>query len=306
MRRQPPTRATTLCLALIVGGWGLGCSESPTSPGGFPRPPAAPPPTAASRTVSVVSGWDQTPVAHAQVRMDGAALTTDANGQFEWPRTVPPEQPLDVDAAGFLPHRTRMFGVRETYTIALWPASNEAEAAAIKAMAFSGLGDNPTLGSKGWPVYQLALVLADPSRTASVFDDWSREYEEIRILTGRPLSLSPIPRGGGPTDEFDNEVIVMFEETESCKDLWGFCDFVGNDSRFGYFTRPYRMSLTMAARPGVMKRLLASGFLNANPLPGLLNKTAPAAELSVLEKQTLKMQSIRPAGTRWPDTAPFR
>ena len=66
------------------------------------------------------------------------------------------------------------------------------------------------------------------------------------------------------------------------------------------------MSLTMAARPGVIKRVLAFGLLNANPLPGLLNKTAPAAELSLLEKQTLKMQAMRPSGTRWPDTSRFR
>jgi hypothetical protein len=232
--------------------------------------------------------------------MGGTALKTDANGQFEWPRSVLPDAPLDVDAPEFLPHRTRMFAMSSPYQIALWPAANEAETAAIKAMAFSG-------GSTfSWPVYQLALVLPDAARTASVFDDWSREYEEIRILTGRPLSLSPVPRGGGPTDEFDSEVIVMFDEADDCRDLWGFCDFVGNDPRFGYFTRPRRMSLAMAARPGVIKRLLASHLLSANPLPGLLNRTAPATELSLLEKQTLKMQSIRPGGTRWPDTSGYR
>ena len=236
--------------------------------------------------------------------MDRVPLTTDANGQFEWPGTVRPEATLDVDAPGFLPHRTRLFAVSSTNQIALWPAANEAEIAAIKAMAFGEVGDYFLLkyGGNARP-YQLALVLADPAHTASVFDSWSREFEEIRVLTGRTLSLSPVP---GWSDEFDNEVIVMLDETESCKDVWGFCDFVGRDSRFGYFSRPYRMSLSMAARPGVIKRLLAFGLLNANPLPGLLNRTAPATQLSLLEKQTLKMQSIRPNGTHWPDTAPSR
>ena len=304
MRRQQPW-VTTLCFALILGGWTLACSDVPTSPG-INRPPQGPPLQRASETLTVVSGWDQTPVPSAQVRMDGAAFTTDANGQFELPGTAVAGGLLDVDAPGFLPRRTRLGELPVANQITLWPAANEAEAAAIKAMAFGGVGDNPSLRSKYWNVYQLALVLADPARTASVFDDWSREYEEIRILTGLALSLSPIPRGGGATGDFDYEVIVVFEETESCKDIWGFCDFVGNDVRFGYFTRPHRMSLAMAARPGAIKRLLASHLLDANPLPGLLNKPAPAAELSLLEKQTLKMQSIRPEGTRWPDTSRFR
>ena len=310
MRRRQ-SWVTTLCFALILGGWTLGCSNSPTSPGrnrlplGQP-PPQGPPPPPASRTLTVVSGWDQTPVPSAQVRLEAASFTTDANGRFESPGTVPPEAALDVDAPGFLPRRTRLGEVAATNQITLWPAANEAEAAAIQAMAFYRSVTLMWAGSD-WPVYQLALMVEDVPRTPSeILNDWVREYAEIRTLTGRVLSLSPIPRGNGPTDEFDNEIIVKFDETEQCKEPWGFCDFVGNDIRFGYFSRPYRMSLTMAQRPGVIKRLLAFGLLNANPLPGLLNKTAPATELSLLEKQTLKMQAIRPSGTRWPDTSRSR
>jgi hypothetical protein len=239
--------------------------------------------------------------------MNGAALTTDANGQFDWPGTVPPEAPLDIDAPGFLPHRTRLFAVPSTNQIPLWPAANEAEAAAIQAMAFFRVIDGFSLHKGVGPshLYQLAVVVEKlPHPPPGIFDDWSREYEEIRALTGRALSLTSVPRGDG--SDFDGEVVVMFDEAEECKDIWGFCDFVGHDGRLGWFSRPYRMSVAMAERPGVIKRLLAFGLLKANPLPGLLNKTAPATELSLLEKQTLKMQSIRPVGTRWPDTAPVR
>jgi hypothetical protein len=291
------------CLAIAVTVMVLGCDKSPTSPG--PRPPAPPPPLPQARTLSVVSGWDQSAVAGAQVRVNDTMLTTDAQGQFVCSETVAAEAAIDVDASGFLPHRTRLFGVPSTNVIELWPAANAAEAAAIRSLVFGEWRGEFFLSRPGWPAFQLALLAAGLPRTPSeVSSDWMREYIEIEALTKLPLSISFTPRGFS-SDQFENEVIVAFDGTEeSCRNPWGFCEFW--DNSVPYYSRPYRIVRTIADRPDVIRRVLASGLLQTNPLPGLLNKSAPAAEFSLLEKQTLRMQAIRPPGTRWPDTAPFR
>lgn len=236
--------------------------------------------------------------------MDDEILTADANGQFVCSGTVSLYAAIDVDAAGFLPHRTRLFGVSSTNLIALWPVANDAEAAAIQSMVFVRTLGELSMWRPNWPAYQLALLVEGPRTLSEVSSDWSREYNEIGALTGLPLSISFTPRGF-TTDEFENEVIVAFDGTEeSCRDPWGFCAF-GSPS-LPYFSRPYRIVRTRADQPDVIRRVLASVLLFANPLPGLLNKSEPATELSLLEKQTLRMQAIRSPGTRWPDTAPVR
>jgi hypothetical protein len=293
------------CLAIAVTVMVLGCDKSPTSPG--PRPPfqPPPPPLPQARTLSVVSGWDQSAVAGAQVRVNDTMLTTDAQGQFVCSETVPAEAEIDVDAPGFFPHRTRLFGVPPTNLILLWPVAGDAEAAAIRAMAFSpSTGGQFRLSRLGWGAYYLVLLTAgDPRTPSEISGDWIREYEEIAELTGLPLSISFTTRAD--MEEFQEEVIVVFDGTEeTCRDPWGFCPFW--NSSFPYFSRPVRIVSALANRRDVIRRVLVSGLLNPNPLPGLLNRSTPAADLSLLEKQTLRMQSLRPQGTRWPDTAPFR
>jgi hypothetical protein len=219
-----------------------------------------------------------------------------------WSERVPAEAEVDVDARGFLPHRTRLFAALTTNQIELWPAANDAEAEAIRAMVF----DRDRLRRfQWWSGYYLTLVTDGLPRTHDeIAKDWTYEYGEIQALTGLLLSLSFTVRGN-TSDQYEEEVIVLFDGTqEMCSNPWEFCGFWNNS--FPYYSRPYRVNRASASRPDVIRRILAHGLLNANPLPGLLNKTAPAAELSLLEKQTLRMQFKRGPETFWPDRAASR
>jgi hypothetical protein len=71
----------THSFAIALTAVALGCNRSPTSPG-----PVPPTPTPQARTLTVVSGWDQNPVAGAQVRVDDEILTADANAGYPFPR----------------------------------------------------------------------------------------------------------------------------------------------------------------------------------------------------------------------------
>jgi hypothetical protein len=298
-------KKTTRCaLAIAVTVLALGCDKSPTYPASVqrvapPPPPAPAPPAPQARTLSVVSGWDESIVAGAQVRVNDTMVTTDAQGRFVCSEAVPLDAEIDVDAVGFLPHRTRLSSVPAANVIALWPAASEAEAAAIRSMAF--YPPTSRLIRLNWTAYYLALLTAgDPRPPSDISGEWEREYAAIFDLTKLPLSLSFSHRN----DDSD-EVIVVFDGTEeSCRDPWGFCPFW--NSSYPYFSRPVRIAPALASRPDVIQRVFASGLLQPNPLPGLLHKSTPAASLSLLEQQTLKMQALRPIGTRWPDTAPSR
>lgn len=307
-RDLPSSRIPTAVAwpAVLVVAATVGCSNGSetllTGPASRYPPPQVP--TAQARTLTVVSGWDNTPVPGAQVRVNDAPAVVDVNGQFVCSETAPSEAPIDVDAPGFLPHRTRLFSVPATNLIALWPVVNEADAAAIRAMVFYERNGEFRMSRLDWREYYLALLVDGvPQAGEEIAAQWRREYEEIEALTGLRLSVSFAPRAD--TEGFEEEVVVAFGGTEdSCRDSWGFCVFpIPN---IPYFSRPVRIAPPLASRPDVIRRVLVSGLLLANPQPGLLNKAKPAAELSLLEKQTLRMQHLRPAETRWPDTAPVR
>ena len=57
----------------------------------------------------------------------------------------------------------------------------------------------------------------------------------------------------------------------------------------------------MAADPLTIRRVLASRFLGPDPLPGLLDPEAPAASLSPLERQAIRMILRRTLKNRRPD-----
>jgi hypothetical protein len=60
---------------------------------------------------------------------------------------------------------------------------------------------------------------------------------------------------------------------------------------------------SLVDRPDVALRALLYAFsLRPHQLPGLMNVARPATELSLFEKKTLHMMSLRwPAPVRWPD-----
>ena len=283
--------------AFIVGiavAMALACGRSPTSPS-----PASEP-----RTLTVVSGWDQRPVAGATVHLDNEVQTTSGIGEFTVPATLPSGRlMIDIDATGFLPHQTRLSAVPRSDVIALWPAANDAEAAAIRAMVFyeDRQAGVDSMWRPRWVGYHLALLVdGSPRAPSEIAAEWVGEYRDLEALTNLPLNLTFAVKDG--SDEFDEQVIVALDAVdESCRDPWGFCSIW--TPKFPYYSRPYRLA---ANRPDVIRRVLASGLLNWNPLPGLLNKSNPAPELSLLERQTLRMVFLRPVGTVWPDTDPSR
>jgi len=282
--------------AFIVGiavAMTVACGRSPTSPSLASGP----------RTLTVVSGWDQAPVAGATVELAGTTVTTSATGQFTLPEAARNHVPVDVDATGFLPHRTRLSAIPRNDVIQLWPAANDSDAAAIREMLFyeNTQAGVHSLWRPRWSAYYLALLVdGNPRAPSEIAAEWEREYQEIEALTNLPLSLTFAPKSG--SDDFDEQVIVALDRIdESCHDQWGFCPF--DELDLPYYSRPYRLG---ASRPDVIRRVLAFGLLKANPLPGLLNKSNPAPELSLLERQTLRMAFLRPNDTIWPDTDPSR
>jgi hypothetical protein len=291
---REPSAAIAIGLIVLTAAVTFGCRETPASPSMPPEP----------QTLAIVSGWDQTPIGGAAVQLDGTPTTTSSTGQFTLPVGARNGMTIDVDVEGFLPHRTRLSAVPRNKVIALWPVANNAEATAIRAMVFyedreAGV---ETMWRPAWWAYHLALLVDHNSRApADVAADWMSEYPEIEALTSLPLNLTFAPKGVN-TDEFDEEIIVALDRLdESCQDPWAFCPF--RDPKLPYFSRQYRLA---ANRPDVIRRVLAFGLLKANPLPGLLNQSEPASDLSVLEKQTLRMIFLRPVGTIWPDTDPSR
>jgi len=95
-----------------------------------------------------------------------------------------------------------------------------------------------------------------------------------------------------------NEVSVVFGGAPRCEPVptWGFCRVT--DSPY----ETYQVALDKARDPVTIRRVLASRFIWANPLPGLMSLQAPANQLSEFEARTIRMILLRPLPNRWPDT----
>jgi hypothetical protein len=268
-----------------------------------PTPTPAPSPaphTFVDRTVRVISGWDNAPVSGALVRVGEQAVTTDVSGYFT-AGFSDDNLPIDIDAPGYLPRRTRELTGITAGAITLWPAANEAEQQAINAMAFyqnrlyksdpePGLEDKyflSILPEPDGPTLEQALV------------PWRKQFEQISQLTNLRIDAASANRG-----EYCELVVDFTATSQSCPTPWGFCDEHSTDY---YFTKPIHVVRERSDQPDVILRALVHTILYwPNPLPGLMNKTAPAMELSLLERQTLRMLTIRPTGTLWPDVDPKR
>lgn len=269
-------------------------SDGILQPAPLPGAPVTTPAPSPLQPIQVVSGWDGSRLGDAQVAVNGEPVVLDGDARFVLDHTGNPA--VDVSVPGFLPRKT-VAQQLSSGRLTMWPATSEQEVAAVRAMIF--YNDRLYLPHAGG-VYPVALLVPSPDYKA-VADHWSAVFPTIGALTGRSLALAPSSRGE------DDELVVSFDATaETCASPWGFCFSGVGRPPTDYFTRPARVLPSTSERPDVILRALASTMLKANPLPGLMNATRPALELSLLEQQTLRMMYQRPSGTRWPDTDPQR
>jgi hypothetical protein len=229
------------------------------------------------------------------VAVNGAPIDLDGEARFDLDYSGNPA--VDVAVPGFLPRKTVAYQLSGGH-LTMWPARNEQELAAIRAMVFP-FNDRLYVPHEGGAYFVTLLV--PPSDYRVVAERWIDVFATIRALTGRSLSMGSLSRGE------DDELVVSFDATpDTCSSPWGFCFSGAGRPPSDYFTRPARVLPSAGDQTDVILRALASTMLRPNPLPGLMNATAPAKELSLLEQETLRMMYQRPSGTRWPDTDPKR
>jgi hypothetical protein len=245
--------------------------------------------------VRVVSGVDGQPVVGAAVSIGGARLDSDTDAKGE----VFPDAysgafkgaEIDVDAPGFLPRRTRIPLDR---LVTLWPVADDTEAEAVREMVYQR--GNP-LGDVLHPPDSRAFLISFVGPTdlenggSSAADSWAAEAAAFGSRFGITYALSE-------SFQYEqNEIAIRFAESGGCETIpaWGFC-------RESPYYKSFRVLPEKARDPQTIRRVLASWFLDPNPLPGFMNPDAPAADLSPLEDQAIRMIFQRWLPNRWPDT----
>jgi hypothetical protein len=99
-----------------------GCGgESPSSTDTIPSPSPTSSAFPPGSVLSVLSGYDGTPVAGADVRVGTTALRSDASGRVVLPQGATPGVTLEVTAQDFLARRTQLTRA-EDLAVFLWPA----------------------------------------------------------------------------------------------------------------------------------------------------------------------------------------
>lgn len=271
----------------------VGCDDAnrtlvgPMSPS--PATTAPGPSPVAPQAVRVVSGGTGQPVVGAAVTVNGRAYSTDEAGIVgpDVVLSVPmAANSIDVEAPGFLKRETR---VPEDGRITLWPVASEEEAQAVREMVYRRAGSSEQVlhpASVGEPFY----VTLEGTISLGTYEAW----QAGAMAFGAPFSLSYEVRGQFGYDQ--NEITVRFGETASCApaSAWGFCQEVS----------PYRIFRVLPERAldqRTIRRVVASWFLGPNPLPGFMNPTTPADDLSPFEIQTIRMILQRDRPNRWPD-----
>ena len=254
-----------------------------------PSTPTEPAPPTVSRSISIVSGADGSPVRGATVVIEGQSYQSDHQGKVPFAASLGASA-IDVEAAGFLLRRTT---TATSQTIALWPVANDAEAEAVRRMVYKrGSARDGVLYPPDSRQFFLTMEDASNINSLGVPDAWRREAIAFGSMFGLNYELwyaFPVQT---------NEVAVRIRPagTAGCVPVpaWGFC----RDSPW------YRASRSCPRRvldPATIRRVLASWFLGPNPLAGFMNADAPADDLSPLEIQTIRMILQRPLKNRWPD-----
>jgi hypothetical protein len=267
-----------------------------TNPLAPSEPHAAPSvPDPASFTVTITDGWTGAAVAGARVSAGNIEAVTGADGSFHATTQVGKCLAVDILADGFLHRR-----VCAKPSITLWPVASEAEADATRTAAFH-YGDRLT-DQAGYSIDYGVLLGPDLGQYPGVRAIWTAAADEIRAATNRRLS---IPLVASLTDE--GYLVSIAAEASRCSHGWftwdisvaGFCWMPTSQ----YFLTNIALDPAAVERPDVaLRALLYSYALSQHPLPGLMNATHPATELSEFERKTLHMMSLR-WGTQvtWPD-----
>ena len=284
------TRSVVVGLAMSAVACGEGGGRLPTLSTPPTTAPSPPPSTSADfQPVRVVSGADTKPVAGASVLIEGSRFVSDENGRVtpDPLRGAALGASIDVDAPGYLPRRTRIDHYR---TVILWPVADAAEEEAVHEMVYRWAGPRQAFHPPD-PGPFLISFLDARSLDPGVADAWSAEAMEFGDLLG----LNYVQSYSFQYEQ--NEIAVRFSETGACDPLpsLGFC-------RDSHYYKSFLVLPGKARDPQTIRRVLVSWFLGPNPLPGFLNRSRPADQLSPLEMQTLRMLFMRPLPNRWPDT----
>jgi hypothetical protein len=278
-------RVTTGMLGLVVPILAWSCGPSlPRNTGPSPLPDPGGP--AAVPVVLRISAGPtgQLPVAKAAVVLNGITYITDDSGMVAFGgAVVAAGVPVEVQATGYLPRRTRVPSSNE---IRLWPVASDAEAEALHQMAYGwgGPGDVFYPLVKTEP-FTLTLLGATPEQRSA----WTAGAASFGTAMGIAYRVSD----GFQYDH--DEVAIKF--------VGGLCT---PDSALGFCRdevnyKVFRVTPERSIDPVIIERLLAAWFLGPNPLPGLLSPASPQSSLSAFERQTIQMMTIRQYTNRWPD-----
>jgi len=266
-------------LAISAGA----CGDSPTRPGPVDPQPG---PQQNTITLTVLDGWTRQPVAGAVVS-HGTDAVTDSAGRVQVRVTSDVCQTVTVRAAGFLDRRTC-----SSSEVTLWPVADALERDATRIAVFY----DDRLDAEWWSGQHLISLAPELQDRENVRETWQAVAAEIQQRTNGRLSFKFVDAGGA--DFF----VASADATPVCTlalawtiETGGFCVDWGWQSRIQVL--PDRL----ADRGTALRALLSSLTISAHPAPGLLNATAPAAELSLFEQKLLHMLGIRRVDLNWPD-----
>jgi hypothetical protein len=252
-----------------------------------------PTPTEVS-SIRLASGWDHSIVDVAQVTIGGKTYQADYDGVVRFGSDLSGgDLTMDITASGYLFRQTFLLS---TPVVTLWPA-DPADYDAIKGMVYTASGEmfskfyqSDFLGSDD---YVIGGDFARSPEGALLLDNLRSSSDHVsQVLV--PSGANVFQLQPGPSLNAIDMALDLVDDT-ACSDPWGFCS--SNTSR------PYlvHVSRSAATRSDVALRLLAHLFLQSNSEPGLMNRSHPSSELSLLEQQTLRMMFQRGYVNRWPD-----
>ena len=288
--------STRLLVIFLVLGGAPACHDP--SPGSRTLPIVGPSPTppAGRAVVEVVDGWTGAPVAGTRITLAASTHVTDAQGRAELPLAC---ERATFAAEGFLERRVNCLvgAVLEGRTpVTLWPVANDEERRALRQSLFIADRFSLATGDSGM-VVGFADTIRDRAEVESVFQ---AAAARIGDLTGGRVRV-PIgwPPSGG------DGYVVSEAAAPPCASRWftwtfavaGFCW----EPTPEYFVEEVTVDATRITRRDVALRVLLYGWgMRQHDAPGLLNATAPAADLSEFERRSLHMASLRRAIV-WPD-----
>ncbi len=288
--------STRLLVILLVLGCAPACHDPSTGSQTVPIVGPTPIAPAARAVVEVVDGWTGAPVAGTRITLAASTHVTDAQGRAEVPLAC---ERATFAAEGFLERRVNCLvgaALEGRTPITLWPVANDEERRAVRQSLF--IADRLTLvtGNSGM-VVGFADTIRDRAEVESVFQ---AAAARIGDLTGGRVRV-PIgwPPSGG------DGYVVSEAAAPPCASRW----FTWTFAVAGFCGSPrpsisWRKSQsTRRASPDVTSLFVCCLYgwgMRQHDAPGLLNATAPAADLTEFERRSLHMASLRRAIV-WPD-----